>query len=34
MKQIEIDILKKKLALALIYLSALKEKDFDTEVRA
>jgi hypothetical protein len=32
MEQIENDNLKKQLALALIYLSAWKEKDFDTEV--
>jgi hypothetical protein len=32
MEQIENDNLKKQLALALIYLSAWKEKNFDTEV--
>ena len=32
MEQIEIDNLKKQLTLALIYLSAWKEKDFDTEI--
>jgi hypothetical protein len=32
MEQIENDNLKKQLALALIYLSVWKEKNFDTEV--